>query len=100
MSTTPVTNPPNKFLEALEKIFTVIPYIAAGVSLIHSDKSIEDKTTLAQQTAQIATAGIIADLPEADQANGQAIGEVANSTLATIVQLLHPSTTTTPPVTD
>lgn len=71
------------------KLFSLIPYIAAGVQVVHADLDGPGKVQAAQDALAIATAAAGTVLSTADSAKATAISSLASTTLAGLVTALH-----------
>jgi hypothetical protein len=77
----------------LLKVLSLIPYLGAGISVIHSDLSLASKQTAAADAVQIMMLGASSLMP------GEAtlideLGTVGLNAMSGIIKALHPSTTT------
>lgn len=80
-------------MNALLKVLSLIPYLGAGISVIHSDLSLANKQTAAADAMEVLMAGASALMP------GEAplideLGTVGLNAMSGIIKALHPSTTT------
>lgn len=71
------------------KITQLLPVIAAGVQAIHTNKSLETKTQLAQDAIGYAVTGSKVLLPAEHAELAAQIGELAQTEIATTVAALH-----------
>lgn len=71
------------------KLFSLIPYIAAGVQVVHADLDGPGKVQAAQDALAIATAAAGTVLSTEDNIKATAISSLASTTLAGLVTALH-----------
>lgn len=82
-------------MNVLLSLLKLIPYLAAGISVVHSDLSLADKKTAAQDALSIAVSAATAALPASQSELASSIGGIAETTMNSVLDALHPSTTTT-----
>lgn len=73
----------------LLSILKLIPYIAAGVHVIHTDADAGQKKQIASDLIGIATAGSQEVLSPENAAIAANVGQAAQSTVSTIIDALH-----------
>ena len=77
--------------QLLANIFKALPYVVAGVNVVHSEKDSQTKVQIAQDALAIATQGASAILTGTDAQAAQAVsGAVATAIQA--VQAVHDAT--------
>ncbi|MGH7955118.1 MAG: hypothetical protein ACREOZ_04075 [Gloeomargaritales cyanobacterium] len=72
----------------LSFIFRLIPYLTAGINVIHKDLGIGDKTKIATDLVSLGTQAAIEVNPGDSQLEG-AIGQNVNSSIESITTALH-----------
>lgn len=77
----------------LMMILKLIPYIASGINVVHSDLPVEGKVKAAQDALSVAVAGAQTVLAPDDAALATAIGQTANAAISQAVVDVHNSTT-------
>lgn len=77
-------------------ILKLVPYIAAGVSVVHTDATTGQKTQIASDILGLATAGSQQVLSGSDAEMAALIGQTATESITAIINALHPSTTNLP----
>lgn len=83
-------------MEILEAILKLVPYVAAGISVVHSDLSLGTKQQAANDALSVAVAGAEATLAPTNSALAGALGTIVSTTMNSVIAALHPSTTTVP----
>lgn len=78
----------SELLAILSKVFTLIPYVVAGINTIHAEKNSATKAQMAQDALNVATQGALAVLPSSDTATAQAVS-AAVATGIQSVQAVH-----------
>ncbi len=70
-------------------LIKLIPYVAAGIQLVHADLPVEGKIKAAQDALSVAVSAAQATLSPEHAELATAIGETANTTISSIVTALH-----------
>lgn len=81
----------------LMMILKLIPYIGAGINVVHADLPVEGKVKAAQDALAVAVAGAQSVLAPNDAALADAIGQTANAAIAQTVTAIHNKTVVTSP---
>ena len=76
-------------------ILKLIPYITAGVSIVHQDATQGQKTQIAQDLLGVATLASQQVLSGTNAELAQAIGSVAHDSVASIIATLHSGSSST-----
>lgn len=73
-------------------LLKLIPYVAAGIHVVHADLPVAGKVAAAQDALSVAIAGAQSVLAPNDAALATGIGEAANASISQIVTSLHNAT--------
>jgi hypothetical protein len=88
ISTTP-TKEGTTQMNWLSTLLGLIPIIATGIQTLHADKTLGDKTQMAQDALTLATAGASVALPPAEASLATSVGSIAQTALTATVTALH-----------
>lgn len=75
-------------------LLKLLPYITAGVSVIHTDATTGQKKQIAGDLLGLSTAASQQVLSGTNAELAATIGTVATQSVSSIIEALHPSTTT------
>jgi hypothetical protein len=81
-------------MDYLTAILKLLPYIAAGVQVIHQDASAGQKTQIVTDALSLATAGSQQVLTGENAEMAATIGSAATEAVSTIVNALHNTAST------
>ncbi len=70
-------------------IFKLIPYVTAGVNIVHKDLTLGEKTQTAQDIIGLATSAAVSALPTYQGQIVGTLGGMVNDTIASTMATLH-----------
>lgn len=73
-------------------LLKLIPYVAAGINVVHADLPVEGKVKAAQDALSVAVSSAQQVLAPENAELATAIGETANTSISQIVTALHSAT--------